>query len=79
MIDITRRVARLSPDRRELLTRRIAASPEAAEPIAIVGMSCRFAGANSIDAFWRVIRDGVIATGVVPASRWDADEYYDPD
>ena len=27
--------------------------------IAIIGMSCRFPGAENIDAFWRNLRDGV--------------------
>ena len=28
------------------------------EPIAIVGMSCRVAGANSIGEFWNILHDG---------------------
>ena len=33
---------------------------ERSEPIAIVGMACRFpGGANSPDQFWKVLRDGV--------------------
>ncbi len=28
------------------------------EPIAIVGMACRFPGANGVDAFWRLLRAG---------------------
>ncbi len=31
----------------------------APEPIAIVGMACRFPGAPDVDAFWRNLRDGV--------------------
>ena len=32
------------------------------EPIAIVGMSCRFpGGADSPEAYWRLLRDGVDA------------------
>ncbi|MET0402027.1 MAG: acyltransferase domain-containing protein, partial [Cystobacter sp.] len=42
------------------------------EPIAIVGMSCRFPGAPSVAAFWRMLREGVDAIGEVPADRWDA-------
>ena len=49
------------------------------EPIAIVGMGCRFpGGANDPEAFWNLLRDGVDATREVPSSRWDADTYYDP-
>ena len=50
------------------------------EPIAIVGMACRFPGdADSPDRFWRLLRDGVDATRDVPAGRWDVDGYFDPD
>lgn len=33
------------------------------EPIAITGMACRFAGADTITDFWRIVRDGVDAIG----------------
>lgn len=50
------------------------------EPIAIVGMGCRFpGGGNGPDGFWDMLRDGVDATRDVPADRWDVDAYYDPD
>jgi len=50
------------------------------EPIAIVGMACRFpGGADNPDAFWRLLRDGTDAVGQIPADRWDVDAYYDPD
>src|SRR5688572_20980886 len=50
------------------------------EPIAIVGMGCRFpGGAIDPDAFWRLLRDGVDAISEVPRDRWDIDAYYDPD
>nr|AHB82053.1 polyketide synthase [Sorangium cellulosum] len=48
-------------------------------PIAIVGMGCRFPGADDLAAFWELVRDGRDAITEVPASRWDAGEYYDPD
>ena len=52
----------------------------ACEPIAIVGMGCRFpGGANSPDQFWRLIDDGGMAISEVPPSRWDPERYYDPD
>ncbi len=50
------------------------------EPIAIIGMGCRFpGGADSPQAFWQMLHDGVDAVGEVPADRWDIDAYYDPD
>lgn len=49
------------------------------EPIAIVGIGCRFPGADNPAAFWKLLRDGIDAVTEVPRSRWDADAYYDPD
>ena len=49
------------------------------EPIAIVGMSCRFPGAQDIESFWQLLRNGVDAITEVPAERWDIDAYYDAD
>ncbi|MDC3985913.1 type I polyketide synthase [Polyangium jinanense] len=49
------------------------------EPLAIVGMACRFAGAPDLDAYWRLLAEGVDATGEVPRERWDADAYFDED
>lgn len=49
------------------------------EPIAIVGMGCRFPGAShDPEAFWRFLREGRDAICEVPADRWNIDEYYDP-
>ena len=48
------------------------------EPIAVIGMACRFPGADSPEAFWELLRDGVDKVGQVPAERWDVDAYYDP-
>ena len=49
------------------------------EPIAVVGMACRFPGADGPEAFWQSLRDGVDAVTEVPADRWNIDAYYDPD
>jgi acyl transferase domain-containing protein/SAM-dependent methyltransferase/acyl carrier protein len=49
------------------------------EPIAVIGMGCRFPGAANPDAFWRLILEGRDAIGRVPPDRWDADAWYDPD
>ena len=50
------------------------------EPVAIVGIACRFpGGADSPASFWRNLRDEADAVGDVPAARWLAADYYDPD
>ena len=50
------------------------------EPIAVIGMGCRFpGGANTPEKFWEILQNGVDAVTEVPADRWDADAYYDPD
>ncbi|MEU2281080.1 aminotransferase class I/II-fold pyridoxal phosphate-dependent enzyme [Streptomyces sp. NPDC013178] len=48
-----------------------AARPPVEEPIAIVGMGCRFPGAPDVDSFWRLLLDGRDAVGEVPRDRWD--------
>ncbi|PIV82113.1 hypothetical protein COW53_00655, partial [bacterium CG17_big_fil_post_rev_8_21_14_2_50_64_8] len=50
-----------------------------AEPVAVVGLSCRFPGAPDSAAFWRMLEAGVDATCEIPDDRWDVDAYYDPD
>ncbi|HEX3772799.1 MAG TPA: acyltransferase domain-containing protein, partial [Polyangiaceae bacterium] len=49
------------------------------EPIAIVGLACRFPGAPDPESFWRVLHDGVDAVKELPRSRWDLDALYDAD
>ncbi|MEO0969116.1 MAG: beta-ketoacyl synthase N-terminal-like domain-containing protein, partial [Cyanobacteria bacterium J06639_18] len=48
------------------------------EPIAVVGIGCRFPGANNPQAFWQLLRNGVDAISEVPDSRWDVNTFYDP-
>jgi acyl transferase domain-containing protein/acyl carrier protein len=40
------------------------------EPLAVIGMACRFPGAPNLDAYWRLLREGIDAIGPVPAERW---------
>lgn len=45
------------------------------EPIAVVGMSCRFPGANNSQEFWQLLQDGKDAITEVPQDRWDWQDY----
>ena len=56
-------------------------SAEAAyEPVAIVGMGCRYpGGVVDADSLWAVLREGVDAVREVPPGRYDVDSLYDPD
>ncbi len=50
------------------------------EPLAIIGMGCRFpGGGNNPEVFWQLLRNGVDAVAEMPQDRWDVEAYYDPD
>jgi myxalamid-type polyketide synthase MxaB len=50
------------------------------EPVAIVGIACRFpGGANTPALFWKLMVNGVDAISEVPKDRWDTRKYYHPD
>ncbi len=49
------------------------------EPIAIIGIGCRFPGANGPESFWKLLCEGVDAISEVPVDRWNKDDLYDPD
>jgi acyl transferase domain-containing protein/aryl carrier-like protein len=96
MSSITERIAALPASQRALLEERLrrqrhttepTSAPEPAgdtpvipEPIAVVGMGCRFpGGARDPESFWNLLKSGTDATSTVPAGRWDADALHDPE
>ena len=46
------------------------------EPIAIVGMAGVMPGSNDLDALWQGLRDGRDLIDVIPADRWNWEDYY---
>lgn len=51
----------------------------ARSPVAIVGLACRFPGADGPEAYWEMIRDGRVTTGPVSPRRWRHHHLYRPD
>ena len=63
---------------KEMRNRLEAVNKEKTEPIAIIGVGCRFPGnANDPESFWHLLHEGIDAVGEVPPGRWDVDAYYD--
>ncbi|WP_033289321.1 type I polyketide synthase [Amycolatopsis jejuensis] len=71
----------VTTDLRQTRQRLGAAEAKQTEPIAIVGMGCRYpGGAHSPGELWQLLLDGTDAISVFPADRgWDAAAIYDPD
>ena len=65
---------------RELKEKVIALERAQSEPIAVIGMACRFPGGlNDCDTFWEVIVSGTAVVREIPADRWNADAFYSAD
>ena len=71
-------LARLAPDTTPPAIVAAAPAPPS-ETIAIVSIACRFPGADSPEALWRLLSAGSDAITDLPAGRFDVDAYYDPD
>ncbi|WP_372664824.1 type I polyketide synthase [Amycolatopsis kentuckyensis] len=44
------------------------------DPIAVVGLGCRWPGADGVDEYWDLLRGGRDAVRTAPPGRWDAGE-----
>ncbi|WP_437310875.1 SDR family NAD(P)-dependent oxidoreductase [Sorangium sp. So ce388] len=80
MTSFAEKIAGYSPKRLALLAMELKAKLDAlegarAEPLAIIGMACRFpGGADDPASYWRLLRDGVDAVTEVPPSRWTPED-----
>jgi len=74
---------RLSPvkqaivELRALRTKLKAAERVRNQPIAIIGMGCRFPGADDPPSLWQMLCNSTDAIREVPPDRWNVDEFFD--
>ncbi len=76
------RVAGMTADQRVALADQFdkASRIATAEPVAVVGIGCRFpGGAFGPEGYWTFLANGGDAISEVPSDRWDAEAFYDPD
>lgn len=76
------RISAMTAEQRTALTEQFdkASRIAGAEPIAVVGVGCRFpGGVSGPEAYWDLLKSGTDAVTVVPPERWDAEAFYDPD
>lgn len=78
MNDLVQRLASLDSNRRVLLNKYIERARPVFEPIAIIGMSCRFPGAPTLQSYWRMICEARRGMSPIPLERWDNDSLFSP-
>jgi iturin family lipopeptide synthetase A len=44
--------------------------------IAVIGISCRFPGANNYQQFWQNIEQGINSITEIPSERWEVEKFY---
>ncbi|OWF40720.1 Polyketide synthase PksL [Mizuhopecten yessoensis] len=49
------------------------------DSIVIVGVGCKFPGADNLDEFWRVLSEGENHVIEIPPERWNLDAFYHED
>ncbi|MDB6055949.1 MAG: beta-ketoacyl synthase, partial [Verrucomicrobiales bacterium] len=78
--DQTERLRRAFQALEQMETRFRAMERAANEPIAVIGLGCRFpGGCDNPDSYWKFLKDGRDAVTTVPVDRWDIEEYFSKD
>ncbi len=56
-----------------------AASATADEPVAIVGIGCRFPGSTGPEEYWQRLSEATDCVREIPSHRWNVNDYYHSD
>ena len=54
-------------------------APTPQGPLAIIGMGCLYPGADGLEAYWALIKQGLDAITDVPETHWRPEDYYSED
>ena len=49
------------------------------DEIAVVGVGCRFPGADNLSEYWSLLMNGENHVKEIPKERWNVDAFYDDD
>ncbi|MGE0216904.1 type I polyketide synthase [Mycolicibacterium sp.] len=76
------RISAMTAEQRDKLAEQFekASRVAGAEPIAVIGIGCRFpGGVSGPQSYWEFLEKGTNAVIEVPKDRWDGDAFYDAD
>jgi len=82
MNKISNQISHLSPMKLAYAIEQLRSKVEIvdAEPVAIIGIGCRFPGnANDSEAYWNNLINGIEAIREIPNTRWNINDWYDSD
>ncbi|ASZ12601.1 non-ribosomal peptide synthetase [Chitinophaga sp. MD30] len=64
------------PAQEHIMTRRQPTPPNNNEPVAIIGISGKYPGADNLAAFWENLKAGKDSITEIPADRWEVEGFY---
>lgn len=77
--DVNTPILNQAPLSESALAKTVIQSDDKEQKIAVIGMSGRYPDAETLDAYWDNLVQGKDSVREMPKSRWDIEQYYDPD